>query len=144
MATLLKTLTLELNTQSVECQLSKAELVDEPTTEDVETFCGTETFATPNYKLNLGGFQDWGDVTGVCDLLWDATDAAQNVDFILTVGPTDFTGEVAPKRTVAGGDAGAAFTYEVTLAVQGTVAKAPHAAADEAQADEDELADVEA
>ena len=47
MATLLKTLTLELNTQSVECQLSKAELVDEPTTEDVETFCGTETFATP-------------------------------------------------------------------------------------------------
>ena len=72
MATLLKTLTLKLDTNSVECQLSKAELVDEPTTEDVQTFCGTDTFATPNYKLNLGGFQDWGTVTGVCEIVHDS------------------------------------------------------------------------
>jgi hypothetical protein len=133
MTTQLKTLTLLFGplagpaTQEVQCQLSGARL--EPTYSDttVQTFCGPITDTTEAWALILAGFQDWGDVTGVCDLLWAATDAGQSVDFVLTVGPTSFTGEVVPKRTVAGGDAGAAFTYEVSLPVQGNVTKAPAA-----------------
>src|SRR6188768_72908 len=123
MATLLKTLTLELNTQSVECQLSKAELVDEPTTEDVETFCGTDTFATPNYKLNLGGFQDWGTVTGVTEIIHDSyvADPVTPINFILTVGSATRTGTAKPTADVPfGGDAGSALKFELTLNVEGT------------------------
>ena len=99
MATLLKTLTLTLKQGAgtalhYECQLSKAELVDEPTTEEVETFCGKDTFATPAYKLNLGGFQDWGDVDGVCDIIHAAyvADPTGEIDFVLTVGTATRTG----------------------------------------------------
>ena len=122
MATLLKTLTLKLDANSVECQLSKAELVDEPTTEEVETFCGTETFATPNYKLNLGGFQDWGDVTGVTEIIHDAytADPTAEIDFILTVGSATRTGTAKPTADVPfGGEAGSALKFEQTLSVIG-------------------------
>jgi hypothetical protein len=123
MATLLKTLTLSLDTNSVECQLSKAELVDEPTTEDVETFCGKETFATPNYRLNLGGFQDWGSVTGVTEIIHTAytADPVAEIDFILTVGTATRTGTAKPTADVPfGGEAGSALKFEQTLNVVGT------------------------
>jgi len=122
MATLLKTLTLELNTQAVECQLSKAELVDEPTTEDVETFCGTETFATPNYKLNLGGFQDWGTVTGVTEIVHDSytADPVTPINFVLQVGSATRSGTAKPTQDVPfGGEAGSALKFELTLNVVG-------------------------
>jgi len=122
MATLLKTLTLELNTTQLECQLSKAELVDDPTTEDVETFCGTETFATPNYKLNLGGFQDWGTVTGVCEIVHDSytADPVTPINFVLQVGTATRTGTAKPTQDVPfGGDAGSALKFELTLNVVG-------------------------
>jgi len=122
MATLLKTLTLKLDANSVECQLSKAELVDEPTTEEVETFCGTETFATPNYKLNLGGFQDWGTVTGVTEIIHDSytADPVSPIDFVLQVGTATRTGTAKPTQDVPfGGEAGSALKFELTLNVEG-------------------------
>jgi hypothetical protein len=125
-ATLLKTLTLKLDANSVECQLSRAELTDEPTTEEIETFCGTETFATPNYKLVLGGFQDWGDVTGVTEIIHDAytADPTAEIDFILTVGSATRTGTAKPTSDVPfGGEAGSALKFEQTLSVIGTPAE---------------------
>ena len=122
MATLLKTLTLSLDANSVECQLSKAELVDEPTTEDVETFCGKDTFATPNYRLNLGGFQDWGTITGVCEIVHDSytTDPIAPIDFIIQVGTATRTGTAKPTQDVPfGGEAGSALKFELTLNVEG-------------------------
>ena len=122
MATLLKTLTLTLDANSVECQLSKAELVDEPSTETVETFCGQEEFATPNYRLNLGGFQDWGTVTGVTEIVHAAytADPIAEIDFVLTVGTATRTGTAKPTSDVPfGGEAGSALKFEQTLNVVG-------------------------
>jgi hypothetical protein len=126
MAVLIKTLTLTLDANTVECQLSRAELVDEPTTEDIQTFCGTETFATPNYKLNLGGFQDWGTATGVCEIIHDAyvADPTAEIDFVLTVGTATRTGTAKPTQDVPfGGSAGSALTVDVSLDVVGTPAE---------------------
>jgi hypothetical protein len=124
MTTLLKTLTLSFGDADVSCQLSQAQL--EPTYAEttVQTFCGAVTDQAESWVLNLTGFQDWGDAAGVCDLLWNATDAGTDVDFELAVGPDTFSGSVAPKRTVVGGTAGGAFDYSVKLNVQGNVTKA--------------------
>lgn len=127
MAVLIKTLTLSLDTNSVECQLSQATLVDEPETEEISTFCGKETFATPAYKLNLAGFSDWTDVEGVCTILHEAykADPTAEVDFVLSLGKAP--GAVATRTGVAkptkdvdfGGESGSAMKFEVTLDVVG-------------------------
>jgi hypothetical protein len=91
--------------------------------EDVETFCGTDTFATPNYKLNLGGFQDWGTVTGVCEIVHDSytADPVTPINFVLQVGTATRTGTAKPTQDVPfGGDAGSALKFELTLAVEGS------------------------
>jgi hypothetical protein len=122
MATLLKTLKLSLETTALECQLSQASLTDTPSTEDVVTFCGTETFATPNYKLNLGGFQDWGTVTGVCEVIHTSykTDPVAPIDFVLQVGTKTRTGTCKPTQDIDfGGDAGSALKFSVVLDVVG-------------------------
>jgi hypothetical protein len=122
MAVLIKTVKLSLDTNSVECQLSKMELVDEPTTEEVETFCGKETFATPNYRLNLGGFQDWATVDGVCEIIHTAytSDPIADINFVATVGTSTRTGTAKPTADVPfGGEAGSALKFEQTLNVNG-------------------------
>lgn len=123
MATLLKTLTLSLDGTQFECQLDQAEIVDEPTTEEVQTFCGTDTFAAPNYKLNLGGFQDYGDVNSVCEIIHTSytTDPTAPIAFSLTVGGQTRSGTCKPSQDVAfGGTAGSALKFTVTLDIEGT------------------------
>lgn len=120
---LIKTLKLTLDTHSIECQLDKCELVDEPETEEVTTFCDTETTSTPNYKLNLGGFQDWGTVEGVCDMIHAAyiADPVDEIAFVVTVGSKTRTGSCKPVADVPfGGEAGSPLKFEVTLDVVGT------------------------
>lgn len=128
MAKLIKTLTLTLDTKTVECQLDSAQLIDSPESEEVTTFCGTDTSTTPNYELALGGFQDWGDVAGVCEVLHASyVDAKTNSDglpspvaFVLTVGTATRTGTCRPTADVPfGGDAGSALKFTVTLDVVG-------------------------
>lgn len=126
MAYLIKTLTLTLDGESVECQLDQAEIVDEPTTEEVATFCGTDTFAAPAYKLNLGGFQDWGDINAVCDIIHDAykADPVSEIDFVLTVGKRTRTGKAKPAQDVAfGGAAGSPLKFTTTLPIVGIPAE---------------------
>ena len=122
MANLIKTLTLSLDGTDVECQLSIAELTDEPTTETVTTFCGEDEFATPNYKLRIGGFQDWGQAGAVTDILHTAyvADPVAEIDFVLTVGTKTRTGVAKPTQDVPfGGEAGSALKFEQTLSVVG-------------------------
>ena len=122
MANLIKTVTLSLDGTDVECQLSKMEIVDEPTTEEVETFCGKDVFATPAYKLNLGGFQDWGAASSVMDMLHTAytSDPVAEIDFVAQVGTKTRTGTAKPTQDVPfGGEAGSALRFDVSLAVVG-------------------------
>ena len=125
MAVLIKTLSLTLDDgtatpQSVECQLDEATLADNPSTEDVVTFCGTDSSSTSKYELTLGGFQDWGTVNAVTDLLHNAyiSDPVGEIDFVLTVGSATRTGVCKPTADIPfGGQAGSPLKFSVTLAV---------------------------
>lgn len=125
MATLLKKLTLQLGTDQFECQLSRAEVTDEPSTEEVQTFCGTETFASSAYKLNLEGFQDWTDVDGVCSIIHDAykADPVQEVTFEVALGepPAAWrSGRCKPTSDVSfGGAAGSPLAFTQVLDIIG-------------------------
>ena len=98
----LKKLSLTLDDTNVECQLTTAQLVDEPEgAETLTTFCGSRDIAgTPKYTLNLAGFQDYGHSTtggtptndSVFDMLHtsyraDVADPGSGeLDVVLTVG----------------------------------------------------------
>jgi hypothetical protein len=134
MATLLKKLTLQLGDAQVECQLSRAEVTDEPTTSEAQTFCGTETFSTANYKLNLEGFQDWTDVDGVCKIIHDAykTDPVGVIDYEVALGEPAAawrSGQCKPTSDVPfGGTAGDPLAFTQVLdctAAPAEVALAP-------------------
>lgn len=119
----IKTLELTLDTTSVECQLTRAALIDNPDTEDLTTFCGTESSSIPNYDLELSGFQDYGQAQSVFDMVHEAytADPVAEIDFVLTVGGKTRTGTAKPTGDVPfGGDAGAALTGDITLDVIGT------------------------
>jgi hypothetical protein len=118
----IKTLTLELDGSQVECQLTKAALVDDPDTEELTSFCGTETSATANYNLSLSGFQDYGQAESVFDLIHEAyvAEPTGEIDFVLVVGSKTRTGTCRPVQdSDFGGDAGAALTADVELDVIG-------------------------
>lgn len=124
----IKTLTLSLDTKQVECQLTRAALVDNPTTEELQTFCGVETSAIAHYSLELAGFSDWGTADSLCDLIHTAyvADPIAEIDFVLEVGTKSRSGTCKPiNDPVFGGDAGAALqTDTITLDVVGDVVDA--------------------
>jgi hypothetical protein len=116
----IKTLKLTLDGESVQCQLTRAALVDSPDTEELTTFCGTETSAIPNYNLELAGFQDYGDAASVFDMIHTAyvADEIAEIDCVLTVGKSTRTFTVKPVADAPfGGDAGAALTGDLALDV---------------------------
>jgi len=130
----IKTLKLSLDAVTdVECQLTRAALIDEPETEDITTFCGTTTSSSPNYNLELSGFQDYGQAESVFELLHTAyvTDPIAEIDCVLTVGSATRTFTCKPINDAPfGGDAGAALNGDVTLdvvsdIVDGVVAPLP-------------------
>ena len=128
-----KTLSLTLGGRTVECALTRAALVDTPETEELTTFCGTQTSAIPNYNLEIGGFQDWeytaaGDpgppvveaYDAVCDILHEAyvADGIAEIECVLTIGKATRTFSAKPVNDVPfGGDAGSALTFDTTLDV---------------------------
>lgn len=126
MATLLKKLTLRLGDDQFECQLSRAEVTDEPSTSEAVTFCGTETFSTPSYKLNLDGFQDWTDVDGICKIIHAAyvADPTQELDFEVALGEPAAawrSGTCKSTSDIAfGGSAGDPLAFSQVLDIVGT------------------------
>lgn len=120
----IKTLTLTLDADQVECQLTTAQLVDEPEgAETLTTFCGAEDVAgTAKYTLNISGFQDYGDATSVFDMLHTAYTTDAEIAAVLTVGTGTRSFDCKPQNDPPfGGDAGAAMTGDVALAVVGAV-----------------------
>jgi len=120
----IKTLELMLDTDQVECQLTTAQLVDEPEgAETLTTFCGAEdTSGTPKYTLNISGFQDYGDAESVFDMLHTAYIGDAEIAAVLTVGTKTRSFDCKPQNDPPfGGDAGAAMTADVALAVVGAV-----------------------
>lgn len=119
----IKTLTLTLDTTSVECQLTRAALIDSPSTEELTTFCGVESSSVPNYNLELAGFQDYGQAQSLFDMVHAAyvADPISELDWVLTVGGKTRTGTAKPTADVPfGGDAGAgALTGDIVLDVIG-------------------------
>lgn len=121
-----KTLTLTLDADEVQCQLTTAQLVDEPEgAETLTTFCGSQDVSgTPKYSLNIAGFQDYGQATSVFDMLHASyiADPVAEIDAVLTVGGATRSFSVVPQNDPPfGGDAGAAMTADVTLSVVGDV-----------------------
>lgn len=130
----IKTLSLSLDAVTeVECQLTRAALIDEPETEDITTFCGTTTSSSPNYNLEISGFQDYGEAESVFELLHTAyvTDPIAEIDCVLTVGSATRTFTAKPINDAPfGGDAGSALNGDITLdvvsdIVDGVVAPLP-------------------
>lgn len=124
----IKTLTLMLDAAQVECQLTTAQLVDEPEgQETLTTFCGSEdTAGTPKYTLNISGFQDYGQAESVFDLLHTAYLDGTDIACVLDLGVSSRTFDARPTNDPPfGGDAGAAMTADVALAVVGPVTDAP-------------------
>jgi hypothetical protein len=125
MATLLKKLTLQLGADQFECQLTTAEVTDEPTTEEFQSFCGTETFASSAYKLHLAGAQDWTDVDGICAIIHEAyvSEPVAEIAFEVALGepPSKWrSGQCKPTADVPfGGVAGSPLTFDQTLDVIG-------------------------
>jgi hypothetical protein len=122
----IKTLTLSLDGDQVECQLTTAQLVDEPEgSETLTTFCASEDVAgTPKYSLSLAGYQDYGSAESVMDMLHTAyvANPTAEIDCVLEVGTKSRTFSAKPQADVPfGADSGAAFTAEVTLAVTSPV-----------------------
>ncbi len=120
----IKTLTLTLDTDEVQCQLTTAQLVDEPEgAETLTTFCGSEDISgTPKYTLNISGFQDYGDAESVFDMLHTAYLTEAEVAAVLTVGGATRSFDCRPQNDAPfGGDAGAAMTADVALAVVGAI-----------------------
>jgi hypothetical protein len=133
MATLIKTLKMQLgegaSAAQFECQLNRCEVTDEPTTSEVQTFCGTETFPSAAYKLNLDGFQDWTDVNGICDIIHTSytTDPVAEIDFEVALGEPAAawrSGVCKPTQDVSfGGAAGDPLAFSLVLDIVGTPAE---------------------
>lgn len=124
-----KTLTLELGTTQVECQLTTAQITSDSSegAETLTTFCGSEDVpGIGKWTLHVAGFQDWGEAAAVTDLIHAAYMAGQSGDddtmaFVLEVNGATRSGDCRPTEDAPfGGDAGAAFTFEGDLAVVGT------------------------
>jgi len=118
----IKTLRLTLEGTSVEAQLTRCALVDEPDSEELVTFAGTQTSTIANYNLELAGFQDYGQASSVFQMIYDAYTATpiSELDFVVTVGGRTRTGIAKPTSApIFGGDAGAALAGDIVLDVIG-------------------------
>lgn len=121
MATLIKTLKLRLGEDQYECQLNVAEVNDNSTTEQTVTFCGQETFTTPGAQVHVGGFQDWTDAAGICELIDEAfrADPVTELDYEIALGEPASAWRSGQCKPIAmpsfGGSAGSALTMDITM-----------------------------
>lgn len=121
----LKDLTLTMDGDEIQCQLSRAALVDNPEIETLTSFCGIEDFPTPKYTLELAGWQDYGTVDSVFDMLHTSYLSYQDdgvadtpIACTLTVGSKTRSFSAKPTNDPEfGGDAGAALNSTVNLSV---------------------------
>jgi len=121
---LISTLTLSLETVDYECQLSNARIETSNSERAVKTFCGNYTSNDETYSLILEGYQDWGSIDSLCDLLWASAEAETTLTALMTIGGVDFTCEASGRKPPAGGAAGDPLNFTITLPIQGAITKA--------------------
>jgi len=121
--TLISTLTLALEGSQYECQVRNARLETTNSETTVKTFCGTYTSNDESYNLILEGYQDWGDASSLCDLLWASADAETTLTAVLEIAGVDFTCEASGRKPPAGGAAGDPLAFTISLPVQGSITK---------------------
>jgi hypothetical protein len=121
---LISTLTLSLEAVDYECQLSNARLETSNSETQVRTFCGTYTANQETYALAIEGYQDFGEVDSLCDLLWTASTSGSTLTAVMDINGVTFTCEVAGRKPPAGGAAGDPLSFSLSLPVEGTITKA--------------------
>lgn len=121
--TLISSLTLSLETVDYECQLSNARIETANSETTVKTFCGNYTSNDETYTLVLEGYQDWGAVDSLCDLLWTSAENETTLTAVMTIGGVDFTCEASGRKPPAGGAAGDPLNFTISLPVQGSITK---------------------
>jgi hypothetical protein len=121
---LIQTLTIQVGTKQWEAQLSNCTLTPNYSDNAVTTFGGEFTTTTEKQVLHLEGFQDYGAVSGLCDLLWEA-DLTEQLAFTLNVAGATWAGVCSPRKPNAGGAAGSPLDFTIDLPVQGAVTYTP-------------------
>lgn len=121
---LISTLTLSLEGEGYECQLSNARIETSNSETTVKTFCGNYTSNDETYALILEGYQDWGSVDSLCDLLWASASAETTLTAVMVIGTETFTCEASGRKPPAGGAAGDPLNFTITLPIQGAITKA--------------------
>lgn len=122
--TLIDTLTLSLDAVDYECQLKNARLETTNNETRVTTFCGNYTSNDETYAVTLDGYQDWGAVDSLCDMLWTASESSSTITAVMEVGTATFSCEVSGRKPPVGGPAGASLEFTISLPVQGSITKA--------------------
>ena len=115
------TLTLSLEGTPYAYQCSNARLETTNTESKVQTFAGTYSTNTESYALTLEGYQDYGDASSLCDLLWTASESASTITAVMVLNGETFTAEVSGRKPPVGGAAGVALPFTVSLPVQGSI-----------------------
>jgi hypothetical protein len=121
---LISTLTLSLEGEDYECQLSNARIETSNSETTVKTFCGNYTSNDETYSLILEGYQDWGTVDSLCDLLWASAESETTLTSVMVIGGETFTCEASGRKPPAGGAAGDPLNFTITLPIQGAITKA--------------------
>jgi hypothetical protein len=126
--TYIKTLTLGLDGDQVECQMTTG-LLDSDSSEGAETlttFCeSTDVPGKAKWVLHVSGLQDWQAAEGIMSKIHTAFLAGQDGDddtipFEFQVGDQVATGDCRPQEDAPmGGDAGSAMTFTSDLSVIG-------------------------
>jgi len=129
---------------SVECQISRMEIVAAPDPKEFTSVCGKTTVpGVTGWTLNLEGAQDWS-TDGISTFLFEQDGTLVDFELVPSAAlqPTA-TGKVWVSPGSFGGVAGEISTFSVSLGLDGkpTITPATVVAAAGVQADEDDVDD---
>lgn len=119
-------LTLEIDGDVYTEMAQSATLQMSNTVETIATFSGNTSVVTDTTgTLSVQFLQDWDQVAGLAEALYDAAVTGTAIGFELGVtGGTTFSGNVIPQFPAAGGDATAILNTTVEFIISGAVTKA--------------------
>jgi hypothetical protein len=122
-----KHLEMTFDDTEVHCDLTTAQLVDEPEgAETLTTFCGSQDIpGSPKYSLNISGFQSGSTAENVFDLIhasYITEPEPAPIAVVLTVGSKTRSFDARPLNdSPFGGDSGSAMTADIAMAVIGEI-----------------------
>lgn len=131
MATIItgRSLTISIDSDDYSAQCGAVSLNPTNNTEIFQTLAGpaAKNLST-SWELQLTGWQDWNESSGLGPALWTAAEAGTAVAFSLEVDAgAAFTGNIIPVFPSVGGDAASALEIDITFPVDGDVTFTPGA-----------------